>query len=415
MLTGMGSNFAEGTTGGAQAPTHDPRWQAAERVAASSVFRKTPKLREFLLYICERVVAGKIEDIKEQQIGHAVFGRPLGFDSSLDNIVRSSARQLRLKLDDYFSGEGASDPMRIEIPKGSYVPVFHEVPQGVVEAAVPAGAGGSRRWWWLAAVAGASLVFAAFWYAAARPRPAPLESSALWKRFIGDGSLPVRILTSDGSFRMIQEGYPRPITLTEYMGAKFPWALPGISEERLKIAHNGMTDLSDVLIAAALARLAPRGMTVEVHQPRQLPALSLPRSNVVVIGGPRANPWTQLFRNERAFALRQLGALCFDVVKRDAAPQAEYCHGSGIGYGAVALLPNPHGEGLTLLLEGTTPPLTVAASRFLTDPALFDRIAGRMGREPYFDLLFRSEVVRAAAGEIELIAVKPFKDPREGR
>jgi hypothetical protein len=38
--------------------------------------------------------------------------------------VRVQARQLRFKLAEYFSGEGRSDPIRIELPKGSYVPIF---------------------------------------------------------------------------------------------------------------------------------------------------------------------------------------------------------------------------------------------------------------------------------------------------
>jgi hypothetical protein len=54
-----------------------------------------------------------------------VFGRPEGYDSNDDNIVRSYARNLRKRLEEYFSGEGSSETIRMEIPRGGYVPVFY--------------------------------------------------------------------------------------------------------------------------------------------------------------------------------------------------------------------------------------------------------------------------------------------------
>jgi TolB-like protein/Flp pilus assembly protein TadD len=38
--------------------------------------------------------------------------------------VRVEASRLRAKLREYYEGEGANDPVRIQIPKGSYVPLF---------------------------------------------------------------------------------------------------------------------------------------------------------------------------------------------------------------------------------------------------------------------------------------------------
>ena len=77
-----------------------------------------------MLHVTACAIRETPEDATEQQIGIQVFQRSPGFNSSEDSIVRSHARLLRLKLSAYFSAEGASEPLIIEIPKGHYLPVF---------------------------------------------------------------------------------------------------------------------------------------------------------------------------------------------------------------------------------------------------------------------------------------------------
>lgn len=57
----------------------------------------------------------------EQEIGVAVFGRdPRSYYPGDDPIVRVQAGRLRLRLAAYYTDEGASDPLRITVPLGSY-------------------------------------------------------------------------------------------------------------------------------------------------------------------------------------------------------------------------------------------------------------------------------------------------------
>jgi hypothetical protein len=102
----------------------DERWELAQRVIESSCLASSARLRDFLLHITACAIRETPEEATEQQIGIQVFGRSPGFNSSEDSIVRSNARLLRLKLSAYFSDEGASEPLIIEIPKGHYLPVF---------------------------------------------------------------------------------------------------------------------------------------------------------------------------------------------------------------------------------------------------------------------------------------------------
>src|ERR1700722_17352571 len=102
----------------------DPRWQLTQRVVQSAQFSKSPRLSSFLLYIVVKSLEGRQCEITEQQIGVHVFGRPIGYRTVDDNIVRNYARQLRKRLTEYFAGDGIDHGLRLEIPVGSYLPAF---------------------------------------------------------------------------------------------------------------------------------------------------------------------------------------------------------------------------------------------------------------------------------------------------
>ncbi len=73
-------------------------------------------------------MAGAQNSIKESVVALEVFDRKGDFDPRIDAIVRVEATKLRTRLNEYYSGEGASAPVIIEIPKGSYVPRFSPRP-----------------------------------------------------------------------------------------------------------------------------------------------------------------------------------------------------------------------------------------------------------------------------------------------
>ena len=108
----------------ATARTAGQREALVHRVAASSTFEKSTRLRAFFLHVCQCALENRPEAATEQQIGIHVYDRPPGYNPNEDNIVRSQARMLRLKLEHYFANEGADEPVVVTIPKGRYLPVF---------------------------------------------------------------------------------------------------------------------------------------------------------------------------------------------------------------------------------------------------------------------------------------------------
>jgi hypothetical protein len=115
----------------------DPREELVRRVVASTTFERSPKLRAFLVYVCRCAIDNQRAAATEQQIGIHVFGRPPGYNPNEDNIVRSQARLLRLKLEHHFANDGKCEPIVITIPKGHYLPTFETREEQVIVPPAP--------------------------------------------------------------------------------------------------------------------------------------------------------------------------------------------------------------------------------------------------------------------------------------
>lgn len=94
------------------------------KVLASQTFARSEKLRSFLHYVVQKEQSGAAQALKGYSIGVDVFGRPEEFDPSSDPLVRVQAGKLRKLLDRYYETEGLSDPVRISIPTGGYIPQY---------------------------------------------------------------------------------------------------------------------------------------------------------------------------------------------------------------------------------------------------------------------------------------------------
>lgn len=101
----------------------DAREQLA-RVLSSSVLEQAPRLRQFLDYIVDETLSGRARRLKGITIAQDVFERDDVEEAQSSGIVSVEARRLRRRLDEYYAGEGKNDPIRISIPKGTYVPTF---------------------------------------------------------------------------------------------------------------------------------------------------------------------------------------------------------------------------------------------------------------------------------------------------
>ena len=110
---------------------------ALEQVLQSATFTRASQVRNFLRYICEMEIAGRGAALHEYLIAVEAMGRPVAYSTDSDSSVRRRAYALRQKLESVYANELTDARIRIEVPKGGYVPryVAVEPPSERVEAA----------------------------------------------------------------------------------------------------------------------------------------------------------------------------------------------------------------------------------------------------------------------------------------
>jgi adenylate cyclase len=105
-------------------PTPPEIRQHLQRILSSGEFANAGQLRRFLHYVVEEELAGRGGKIKAYSIAVTVLNRDDSFDPQVDPVVRIQAGRLRRALERYYLGSGQQDAIRIDIPKGTYVPRF---------------------------------------------------------------------------------------------------------------------------------------------------------------------------------------------------------------------------------------------------------------------------------------------------
>ncbi|HZL49608.1 MAG TPA: tetratricopeptide repeat protein [Terracidiphilus sp.] len=99
--------------------------QHLKEVLASHAFAGSQRAQDFLQLIVGHALEGQIDSLRERMIGAEMFGRPVGYDTGSDSVVRVKATEVRKKLAQYYLEEVVKPAIRIELPAGHYVPRFH--------------------------------------------------------------------------------------------------------------------------------------------------------------------------------------------------------------------------------------------------------------------------------------------------
>ncbi len=100
---------------------------AVELIIASEVFARAERPARFLRHLVEHALRGEGALLKESLLGVDVFGREASWDPRLDPIVRQEAARLRKRLTRFYENHGTELSIAIELPVGTYVPVFRRV------------------------------------------------------------------------------------------------------------------------------------------------------------------------------------------------------------------------------------------------------------------------------------------------
>jgi tetratricopeptide (TPR) repeat protein len=108
-------------------PARDDILRQLEQILTNRRFASAERNANFLRYVVNAAIEGKRDELKEVVIAMEIYGRSTDYDPKIDSIVRVEATRLRSKLQSYYEHEGSEDPVRITVPKGSYVPCFERL------------------------------------------------------------------------------------------------------------------------------------------------------------------------------------------------------------------------------------------------------------------------------------------------
>ncbi len=97
---------------------------ALARLLASPPICKSAQLTNFLSFVVEEALAGRGDRIKAYTVATSALGRGETFDPQTDPIVRVEAARLRRALRAYYANGEHDQAIMIELPTGTYTPVF---------------------------------------------------------------------------------------------------------------------------------------------------------------------------------------------------------------------------------------------------------------------------------------------------
>ncbi|MCW5966617.1 MAG: hypothetical protein KIT83_21445 [Bryobacterales bacterium] len=408
--------------------TTDLQRAVLERVLRSETFRRSQRLREFLRFVGERTLDGRADEITEHSIGDLVFNRKENFNPQDDNIVRSTARSLRQKLRDYFSGEGKAEPYRIEIPKGSYAPVF------VATAEVPTS---SRAFSWTSlSVVMTLLVLATVSTAAAVLmfiENRALSSSAGLGRVernllsaLLEPNSHLHLVVSDGLYCDLTIAQDSFSPLEDYADKK-PFDSPTspqpdkISEDLWQLIRRGQyTNVAEAKAATQIGTLLGRQFEVKQHHARSVTMNLLQMGDhFVILGGRRANPWAGLYEQELHFQM-EFPPRAEAAVFRNRNPKGgerEIYENilddrqTGKTYARIVLSPGLSGTGKVLLAAGNSGAATAAAAELLIQPRMLAEVEARLGKQvdpslKHLEMIIERDVVGGNTRDFRIVALR---------
>lgn len=381
---------------GSQVGVSEERRLLVERLAASPYFNRSTRLRDLLVYLTDRVLDDDVVEIHEQEVGHQVFGRAPDYDTGADNIVRVHASTLRKRLEQYFTTEGAAEPVVIEIPRGNYAPVFRERSKPSAEPVEPAAAATRRRDWRLpAALAMAGLFAVTTAILLLRGPAAPPVASVgptvrqFWSQILRPDRA-TDVVLDDAAVALYQELTGHAISLNEYFDRSYLRNLPQVAaaagldpQVATSTTLRRQSSFADSSFSWKLLQLAAaEHARPNLRFARDYSFRDLKANNVILLGNARSNPWVQPF--EAKLGLRwefdKADGVYYPVDTRQ--PSRSLRTGrpgeAHEGYFSLALLPNLGGSGNVLLVSATGGSASGAAADFLADERLLHALRARL-------------------------------------
>lgn len=384
-----------------------------KRLLAHPLFTNSKRYPVLLAYTVEQTLLGNAGELKERTIGVEAFGREPSYDVNLDPVVRTTAAEVRKRLIQYYYSPEHASELVIELPVGSYVPIFREM---FGSEADPASKLVSERA--VSAISPAPGVVA----------PAPLVSErSLFRHWVlifagiiaallaGFAVGRTVLLRQKSNLQLFWE----PITsaqgrITYCLGRPVDAIDGGISQG---LGVNGGLDVSDVMtLARSIVPLVPRHDAFRIVSASETPFALLRESPFVLIGA-FDNIWTMRITQDLPFGFESDGQLRKLVDRRSAQPRFWTLQWQipntklARDYAIVARIhDNVTGEPV-IILAGILGEGTEAASEVVSNPTYLDAVlqkAPKSWEKMNLEAVIETNVIEGHPGPPNVLAVETW-------
>ncbi len=379
-----------------------------DRILNSVMFRTSKRSQEFLRYIVQTALDGRLDELKERVIGNQVFNRLPDYDTGEHSIVRVKANDLRKRIAQFYSEDNESPFVRIHLPRGSYTPEFRWTDSPQVEASLerveiatefvrPSSQPGIN-WRSIAAgvlllllVVGSGLIF--------QEVHATDIVNRFWEPVFDDSATPI-ICVAD----------PQVLKLDQpYDALSFHGALPqNIPSSELVKDSGHYVGWGDALAMAQIRTfLVLHHKNPDVRNGVDTSFADLSRAPGVLVGAS-SNPWTMQLANNLRFVFERTGTQSYILDTKD--PSRKWTFELGppkVDYVVISRVFESNTGKMIVLAAGLSHYGTQMAGEILTNPAYLSKALGDAPADwprRNMQLVLRVQVFGDTAGPPTLVA-----------
>jgi hypothetical protein len=427
--------------------------QTLEKVLSSKYFVHAHKKRQFLSVVCDFYLKGRAHELNEYVLAYDVFGRDNTYNPSADPIVRVVAHEIRKKLESYYQNEGADDDIRMELPAGSYQPVFHRQLLPPVEeiknVAIPVETKiespparqpmniGTIVLSFVSLALAVSVIVLALSNRALRHKPVATADTAVygivWESFLNDSTPPVVVLSNPPVPRLSnayepdilrKESVPLSSEAIKALKDKLitnPRTLMGKSNIKyqnqntgLTVSNHNHTGLGEAIGLHYLTNFfRDVNREIALKQSRTLSAEDLKNRNVIMLGGAWVNDWSGKLPDEEDFAY-SVNATILNRnpqtgEEREYVPQFDVRTGALLtDYALITIKPNLTAANKVMVLSGIYSQGTEAAVEYITVRDFLNQINQRLEQSnmpAHFQALLKVGVENGIPTTISILAL----------
>jgi hypothetical protein len=438
--------------------------EVVNRILSSKHFSNAPTKQRFLQLICEAYIDGREDKLNEYMIGCEVYDRDETYNPALDPIVRVGAHGLRKKLQSYYKAEGKDDELILEIPVGSYIPIFTRrirPPEPIASTndtistvLLSESSEKSRRKWitLLSLAIGFLITIVLVMAFSTRRLCGQLAEGALsgasldvikpvWETFLKDESPTLIVLTNPPVFRLSNPNDPTQISRfsTDLTPAETDAVNEIFGRERLVTGHGSTprlvlsrdeySNIGETIGLYQITQLFNKtGKNVVLKQSRRLTVEDLKDHNAILLGSGWINEWAgntpirkSLSQGPSANIIKQnLLSEADGSASVISKYRAKFDEETGLlmeDYAAIIVKPGISERKTIMVLAGSRYEGTQAAAEYLTDEhhlANLNRLLVQPnGTTPkYFQVLLKVHVDSGVTTRIEVVKISELKYSR---